>query len=266
MKVTVIIPTYKPQDYIWDCLNSLVNQTLSKECYEIIIVLNGCENPWQNNIKVYINDNMRDVNVTLVQTYIPGVSNARNVALDIAKGEFITFIDDDDYVSQSYLEDLVLISNSDAVVLSNTIAFNDENPNRPVQYHVSKVYETFHNKSDIRINSKVRTYFSGPCMKLIPRKIIGQWRFDTRLTNGEDSVFMFQISNSIKHILFTPPRAVYYRRFRRNSALTSKRTFTKKLKNALICITTYTSTFLKGGYNLLFYLSRVIAEIRSIMF
>ena len=96
MKISVIIPTYKPQDYIWECLDSLIKQTFSCDDFEIILVLNGCNNPWQENIEKYVEKNMRGMNVQFFISEMAGVSNARNLGLDNAKGEYVTFIDDDD--------------------------------------------------------------------------------------------------------------------------------------------------------------------------
>ena len=106
MKVSVIIPTYKPQAYIWECLDSIKNQTFPKEDFEVILVLNGCNEPYYSQIKEYIDNNLVDYNVNFIQTDQGGVSNARNIALDAAKGEYVTFIDDDDYISPKYLEEL----------------------------------------------------------------------------------------------------------------------------------------------------------------
>ena len=51
MLISVIIPTYKPGNYIIECLKSLANQTLSPNCFEIIIVLNGCREPYEEFVK-----------------------------------------------------------------------------------------------------------------------------------------------------------------------------------------------------------------------
>lgn len=104
MKISVIIPTYKPQDYLWECLDSLVAQTFPKEDFEVILVLNGCHEPWNSTIREYIDTRMQGMNVNYMHTNQGGVSNARNIALDKVKGEYITFIDDDDLISPTYLE------------------------------------------------------------------------------------------------------------------------------------------------------------------
>ena len=79
MQITVIVPTYKPQDYIWRCLCSLKNQSIAHSNYEVVIVLNGCNEPYYSEIKKFIID---EPNWRLVQTDTGGVSNARNVGID----------------------------------------------------------------------------------------------------------------------------------------------------------------------------------------
>ena len=130
MQISVIIPTYKPKDYIWQCLDSLDAQTLDKRLWEVIIVLNGCSEPWETEIKQYIQSHPL-TNVRLIQTDEGGVSNARNIGLDQAKGEYIAFLDDDDYVSPTYLEALAAIATPDTIAASNTIAFSDQNAHLP---------------------------------------------------------------------------------------------------------------------------------------
>ena len=56
MKVSVIVPTYKPKGYLWECLDSLKTQTFPVEDYEVIIVLNGCDEPWKMWIRNYLKD------------------------------------------------------------------------------------------------------------------------------------------------------------------------------------------------------------------
>ena len=50
-KISVIIPTYLPKDYLWECMDSLENQTLSKDEFEVILVLNGEREPYESNIR-----------------------------------------------------------------------------------------------------------------------------------------------------------------------------------------------------------------------
>lgn len=81
MKISVIIPTYKPQNYLWDCLASLVAQTFPKDDFEVILVLNGCNEPYKSAIEKYIAEMMQGMHVNLIHAEKPGVSNARNIEI-----------------------------------------------------------------------------------------------------------------------------------------------------------------------------------------
>ena len=79
-EISVIIPTYKPQDYLWQCLESLERQTVSKTLYEVVIILNGCKEPYYSNISNRLKDYTMDVR--LLQTDEAGVSYARNIGIE----------------------------------------------------------------------------------------------------------------------------------------------------------------------------------------
>lgn len=265
MKVSVIVPTYKPQEYIWECLNSIKNQTFAREDFELILVLNGCNEPYYSKIKDFIIQHFNGYNINFIQTDIGGVSNARNIALDIAKGEYVAFIDDDDYISPQYLEELYQQASPSTVSLCYPYAFNDGKPEIQLEYGLTKVYNKFHKRTFNTINSKVRKYFSGPCMKLLHRDIIGNRRFDIRFKNGEDSLYMFLISDNIYQLSFTSQTAIYYRRYRNNSAVMKRRSKKERILNNYKCIIEYTRIFMNGGYSLYFYISRIVAELRCII-
>lgn len=125
MKISVIIPSYKPQSYIWECLDSLCRQTFPKNDFEVILVLNGCKEPYESQIKEYISKHP-DIHWRYFQTDQGGVSNARNIGLDAAKGEYITFVDDDDYVSGVYLKELYKKAGMNVISASNTVAYSIE--------------------------------------------------------------------------------------------------------------------------------------------
>ena len=228
MNISVIIPTYKPQEYIWDCLHSLTIQTLSPENYEILIILNGCKEPYYSTIQAYINTLFSMCNVRLLQTDISGVSNARNIGLDNAQGEYVAFIDDDDYVSPTYLEALLAKASKNTIALSNTIAFSAENPH--IDYYIAQAYNHYASRGKQPFY-KPRSYMAGPCMKLIHHDMINDIRFDTRFKNGEDSLFMFCISKNVQYVDFTSRDVFYYRRYRLNSA-SMGRHLCEKIQNA----------------------------------
>lgn len=246
MKISVIIPTYKPHAYLWECLDSLVGQTLPKEEYEIIIVLNGCRDPYYTDIWRYINVHP-DINWRYIHDEKGGVSNARNLALSNALGEYITFIDDDDYVSESYLEELYNASTRDTISISNVFAFKDGDSNSYLEYVITDAYNMYFTRGRLPV-SNVRKFFSCPWGKLIHRDIIADRRFDVRFKNGEDSLFMFLISDRIRYVDFTTPKAIYYRRYRENSAITVKKSTSYIIANSLKLIWAYTCIYIRHPF------------------
>lgn len=256
-KISVIVPTYKPKDYLWVCLNSLSTQTLPKNQYEILLILNGCCEPWKGAIESYLRTNMTDTRVKLVQTDIPGVSNARNIALDAAQGDYIAFVDDDDFVSSCYLEKLLAKSSHNTVALSYPYAFEDKQEEAQLDYGMTAIYDRIATKGKQSL-LKGKSFFSGPCMKMIHRDIIRNVRFDNNLRVGEDTTFMFMISDNIKYIDFSDKDAIYYRRFRQGSAVTTKRSFKERLKSNIYQLRLYISCYFKKPfkYNFLFFITR----------
>jgi len=264
VKISVIIPTYRPSDYLIECLESLKAQTLDKDVYEVILVLNGPEEPYKSRIQAYIDCNCEDLNICFIYIAVAGVSNARNVALEAANGDYITFIDDDDWISPDYLKELFQKASPAIVSLCYPLAFYD-GENNYFSYSITREYEKNAYKGKCFFG-EARRYFNGPVYKLIHRDIIGKRRIDVSFQNGEDSLFMFLISDRIGEVSFTSENAVYYRRYRQNSATTQKRSRYKIFVNIIRLICEYSRIYFTSviGYNFLFYITRVMAAIKSL--
>ena len=241
-------------------------QTFSKESFEVIIVLNGCGEPWKSEIERLINEYLSDNHVRFICIADSGVSNARNIALDNTKGEYITFLDDDDIITPQYLQQLYSISGPECVGLSNSLSFIDGTNIYDNDYQQHLIFERLHKKAKNSLTS-VRAYFNGPVMKLIHRDIIGDRRFDCRFANGEDSLFMALISDRIKNCKFTGEQAVYLRRFRESSATTRRRSRAEIARNSARLMGMYTLYFFRHplGYSPSFYLTRYLAAIKNIL-
>ena len=255
--ISIIIPTYKPKDYLWECLDSLVKQTFPKKDFEVILVLNGCIEPYKSAIDKYIAEKMQGMNVNFMHTEVGGVSNARNLALSQINGEYVTFIDDDDYVSESYLSELFEKASTNIVSICYPLSFYD-NETKYIPYNVTSNYEKNISKNKISVLD-TKKFFSGPVYKLIHRDVISNIRYDIRLKNGEDTLFMFAISKNIKQVSLTSKKAIYYRRFREDSAATKKRLFYDRLKSNSIQICEYMKLYIRAPfkYNFVFFLTRL---------
>ena len=265
MEISVVIPTYRPQEFLWECLNSLRCQTFDHSQFEIVLVLNGCCEPWKSAIESYISMNMSDMNVKFIQTDVSGVSNARNIALDNVDGKYITFIDDDDYVSSQYLEGLYAKVSRDTIAIAYPFAFQDKT-NKQIECHITKTYEKYFGLGKHNY-LKARKIFSGVWMKLIHKDVIGHSRFDTNFRNGEDMLFMFLISKNFKNVAYTTKNAVYYRRFRDGSSINNGMTYRDNFINNYKQIMLYSKYYLCHplSSSFIFYLLRVLGAIRSIL-
>lgn len=264
MRISVIIPTYKPQDYLWECLESLYGQTLDKALYEVVLVLNGCKEPYHSQILQWIS-NHSDMNIVYSQTNIAGVSNARNIALDIVAGEYITFLDDDDFLSKTTLDRLNEKAAPYIVTIFRPLAFYDKNRSYFSYDRTAEYYQNY-SKGSIPFYY-VRKNFGGPVMKLFPRSIIGERKYDITFKNGEDSLFMFQISDRMKYVNFAAEDAIYYRRIRGNSATTSAKSFIEVFNNASRLVWEYTKIFFLniGHYNFFFFVTRILGSIKALL-
>lgn len=97
--ITVIIPVYNVEKYLDKCVESVVNQTYSN--LEILLVDDGSKDRCGVMCDEWAS---RDARIKVIHKENGGLSDARNAALDIAKGEYITCIDSDDYVTTDYVE------------------------------------------------------------------------------------------------------------------------------------------------------------------
>ena len=98
-KISVIIPVYNTAKYLSKCLDSILNQTLKE--IEVIVVNDGSKDNSQELIDAY---KEKDGRIVSIQKENGGLSDARNVGIDVANGEFIAFVDSDDYIDLSMFE------------------------------------------------------------------------------------------------------------------------------------------------------------------
>lgn len=108
-KVSIIVPVYNVEKYIEKCLESLVNQTL--EDIEIIIVNDGSKDSSKEIVEKYLKKYPKKV--LYLEKENGGLSDARNFAIPYARGEYIAFLDSDDYVELNMYEDMYKIAKNE---------------------------------------------------------------------------------------------------------------------------------------------------------
>lgn len=259
-KITIIIPTYKPGKYIEECLDSVCSQSLSSLDYEIIIILNGPKEPYYSNLSHYKSKK----NIYIYYTNTCGVSNARNIGIENAKGEYICFIDDDDIISFSYLESLLSIANKNTLAISNIYSFINKTDEKRENFFVCNQIRNKH-KINLYSHFQCRSFLSFPVAKLIHRNMIGMRRYDCRFKNGEDSLFITSISDKVTNIKFTSDDAIYYVRERVGSASRKKIPVKRLIIDSFRLISAYITIYMKNpkSYNLLLFLSRIPGVIKN---
>lgn len=121
--ISIIIPVYNVSGYLRRCLDSILKQTYSR--FEVILVNDGSTDGSALICQEYVDQDSR---VRLVHQENQGPSAARNRGLQLAQGEYVTFIDSDDFVEEAYLELLYrsLVKNGADISICNFTSFNEE--------------------------------------------------------------------------------------------------------------------------------------------
>lgn len=150
--VSVIIPIYNVEQYLEKCLDSVINQTYKD--LEIICV-NDCSP--DNSAQILLEYAQRDTRIKIVnREKNGGVSAARNTGLDEAKGEYVYFIDSDDWIDLDYIEKMVsaiTFSKTDVVVNTNVIQEFENKPSKKLVFGDLEIEENAFVDADNAINN-----------------------------------------------------------------------------------------------------------------
>lgn len=259
--ISVIIPSYRPGLYVEECILSVMNQTLETDQYEVLVILNGDKEPYYSKLMAFIKPYS---NVSLIYSSVPGVSHARNLGIERSTGDYICFVDDDDLISTTYLEELLSHAGKDVMSISQVYSFTTD----PRDYG-----EDFFICSQLRNKEKYlnasfytcRSFFSFPVAKMIHRDAIANHRFDIRFKNGEDALFMTSITDNIKSIDFTSPKAAYFVRLRKGSASRHKIPVLVIVSMSLRLMSAYIATYFKNPskFSLKLFLSRIPGVMKN---
>lgn len=192
MKVSIIIPTYNQEKLIVRCLDSIPK----RDDIEIIVINDGST----DNTIGALQDYKKHFNKLRIISYKNnrGVSYARNKGLNSATGEYVLFIDSDDYIDSNVFNDIV-----DNDLLFVDIVFYNMIDNENNEYIVDKH----------RIMNRVG------CFKFIKRKFIGKTRFKPNIQYGEDAIFHQALMIKCPTFKCTN-KTMYYYNYPRDGSLT----------------------------------------------
>lgn len=195
-KISIIIPIYNAEKFIPNCLDSIISQSFKD--WELILVNDGSEDESAVLCEQYAKRYSR---IHLFTKENGGVSSARNLGLQKANGEYIMFVDVDDYLSSGIFDILNNTPLAEDVIFLQYKCFDSEG-----NITDGENIDEFPATTDM---NQIHSYYSKwlhqnimrtPWGKLIRRDIIGTKRFPVGQTIGEDSVFMFSVLAEAKSI------------------------------------------------------------------
>jgi glycosyltransferase involved in cell wall biosynthesis len=216
--ISIIVPIYNCELFLDFCINSVLSQTFNN--WQLLLINDGSTDNSLNICKKYAE---RDKRIKYFDLENQGVSNARNIGLDNAIGDFILFIDSDDWISKDTLEkviDFQKLNQSDIILFSyykssngqlttdnylkqNSHLLSDSNciKHRVVGFFNEKIDEP--TKTDA---------FNTPWAKLYKKSVIGNIRYIKRSEVGmEDVLFNIQVFNSASTFSYLDEKLYYYR-------------------------------------------------------
>lgn len=181
-KISVIIPIYNTAEYLARCLDSILHNTYQN--LEIICVNDGSTD---NSLIILEQYAAADSRIISVNKANAGVSAARNTGLDIATGDFIAFVDSDDWVHPQYFETLVLVQGQTEadIVICRYISTGERNQEFN-QIDLKTVEVTSVSNTDAMKIGQLKRLVWG---RLYKRSSISGLRFENGLQWGEDTIF-----------------------------------------------------------------------------
>lgn len=216
LTISVIVPVYKVEEYLHECVDSILAQTFRE--FELILVDDGSPD---NCGKICDEYAQKDSRVRVIHQENQGLSGARNSGIDVAQGEYITFIDSDDRVAARYLEVLLAAvrEGADVAVCQHREFLDGE---VPAPWQGTLFWQSFDT-----VDALVKLYDGSHMVpvnawgKLLHRNLIGNTRFPVGRLH-EDQAFTPYILYSAKRIVSCD--AVLYH-YRVNAASITRNTF-----------------------------------------
>ena len=213
--ISIVIPIYNAEKYLEECLNSIKNQTYKN--IEVIMVNDGSKDNSETICKRFSEDDTRFRYFTKVNG---GVSSARNLGLDNVKGEYITFIDADDWIAEKHLELLINSikkTNSD-IGVSSYKEFNNKDTYYIRVYTKQEKnllnFEKMNRDKFLSLFPKLMSAnvcFNNAVSKLFRKDLVKNLRFDTSIKYGEDLDFYFRLYLNVDSISYVDELTYVYR-------------------------------------------------------
>lgn len=207
--ISIIIPVYNVEDYLFKCLDSLEKQTVKN--FEVIIIDDGSTD---NTKHIYQKFEQKFDNYRIYVQENAGVSNARNKGIEISKGDYLYFMDSDDWVSENFIK-IVLEELKktvlDVIVFGHFKTSASGNILSRVNYHKKDILNLDKRKKDL---FKILNTGVGLAVwdKIIKKTLVVNYNIQfLNMRNAEDFVFSVEIFKNAKNVLVLNENLYYYR-------------------------------------------------------
>lgn len=210
--LSVIVPVYQAELFLPQCVNSLLVQ--SHRDFELLLIDDGSPDSSGTMCDAYAE---KDSRVRVIHKTNGGVSSARNAGLDAARGDYVVFVDSDDYVDPGYLDGLLAALPAQAVP-EKTLVITDYQPFTPKGDETRSFPQAFTVRLPEAGSQVFRDLIFGfrlfpPYCKLYRREIIEaeHLRFDTSIRTAEDFDFNMRYVAHVETICYRPIPSYHYR-------------------------------------------------------
>lgn len=204
--ISVIVPFYNAKEYLKECIESVLKQTYDN--WELILINDGSTD---NSIEICEEFAKENKNIYLYSKKNTGVSETRNIGIEKASGDWITFLDADDKIKENFLEESVKLiesQNCDIIIGEvNTTKGNNFLINKSIIYEdfeketIIKELLTGYNKKNFSYNPRMLGFVPG---KVYKREIIKDIKFPSGIRFREDMIFNLQAFERANKIIITP--------------------------------------------------------------
>ncbi|WP_195695126.1 glycosyltransferase family 2 protein [Priestia megaterium] len=218
--VTVIIPVYNVEEYLNECIESVLNQSYKN--IEIIVINDGSTDKSLGIIEDYKEKN---ANIIVISQENSGQSFSRNIGIDLAKGDYVFFLDSDDYILPDTLSILIrkleknnldLIRFAAQPFTDNGVTYIGPEYNLKEYFDEHKIYS-----KNEHLSCCIKAFAATPCLYVVKREIL--IKNNIRFKNGiihEDELFTLEVFVNANDIMYDSTQ-FYKRRYRNNSIMTS---------------------------------------------
>lgn len=214
IKISIIVPFYNVSKYLRQCLDSIAEQSF--EDFEVIMINDGSTDESEDIASLYLKDHR----FKLITTERVGISKCRNIGLENSSGEYISFIDSDDFVDKDFLQVLInRIEDCDLIICDYYDFYEDYGEG---YHHRAIERDFFPQKGDLYNHSKIaHEACVVPWNKLYKKEVFNGIHYVESVVH-EDEEIIQRILNNSKKIKVIKDRLYYYRKKRFGSIMHSE--------------------------------------------